>query len=189
MSAASEHESRDGLLRRMVEEFYARVYGFAFRLTGSKADAEDVTQQTFLQAQRKLDQLRDPASAQSWLFTIARNVFLKTRKKADRHGDVSLESVAEPSADELAADFDEEALQRALGELPDEYRAVLVSYYFHELSYKDIAETLEIPMGTVMSRLSRAKASLRRTLATEGAVTAGRAGESEFPVEAEEESS
>ncbi len=164
MSNPAESASRHGLLRHMVEEHYRRVYAFAYRLSGSAADADDVTQQTFLQAQRRIDQLRDPESARSWLFTIARNVFLKTRGKPDSRNGVSLEAVAEPTADTLDTDFDGEALQNALNELTDEYRIVLVSYYFRDQSYKEIAEALGIPIGTVMSRLSRAKTALRRSL-------------------------
>jgi RNA polymerase sigma-70 factor, ECF subfamily len=165
VTARPQDDSRDRLLRRLVDECYERVYRFAYRLSGSASDADDVTQQTFLQAQRKLDQLEEPDRAASWLFSIARNVYLKSLRRPVDRDCVSLESVGEPSAEsEPDLAFDGEALQRALDELPEEYRSTVVLFYFRELSYKEIAATLDVPLGTVMSRLSRAKAALRRAL-------------------------
>lgn len=153
------------ILNDLVERHYQLLYRYAFRLTGSAEDAEDLTQQTFLTAQRKLDQLREPQHAKSWLFTIVRNTYLKSIRSGNGAATVSLEKVAEP-ADDLPADapLDEEELQHVLDELPEEYRTPLILFYFREFTYRDVAQQLEIPLGTVMSRLARAKAYLRRRL-------------------------
>jgi len=149
----------------LVQEHYEFLYRFAFRLSGSAADAEDLTQQTFLQAQRKFDQLRDPDSVRPWLAAILRNFFRKSLRQNNYSTFSSMEYEPEPETP-LPEDtlFDAEQLQLALAELPEEFRTAIVLYYLEELSYKEIAESLEVPIGTVMSRLSRGKEYLRRRL-------------------------
>ena len=153
-------------IAQLVADFHADVYRFAYRLTGHSDDAEDLTQQTFLQAQAHLHQLREPAAAKSWLFTILRRSFQKARQQQLRmppeNGDVDVETVADPSL--VESPVDPEQLQAALNTLPETYKFVLLMFYFEDCSYKEIAERLELPTGTVMSRLSRAKQSLRRLL-------------------------
>lgn len=148
----------------LIGQHYELLYRVSFRLTGSVADAEDLTQQTFLTAQQKLHQLRELESAKSWLLTILRHHFFRNRSRTARQS-VSLDSLPEPTgAIDEPTDFDSEALQLALNELPEEFRFPLVLYYFQELSYHEIAAQLDIPLGTVMSRLSRGKQHLRRRL-------------------------
>lgn len=152
-------------LVELVENHYEMLFRYSYRLTGSAADAEDVVQQTFLTAQAKIDQLREANAARSWLFTIARNTYLKSIR--DKVGQsVSLESVLEPTQPvEPETEIDSEELQAVLNELPEEYKAPLILFYFQEFSYKEIAAQLEVPIGTVMSRLARAKSILRRRIA------------------------
>jgi len=152
-------------LSALVAEHYAAVYRYAYRLSGTAADAEDLTQQAFLAAQRKLDQLRGMDAARGWLFTIVRNCFLAARRQNQPNvasGELRWDELPEEAAAPTA--IDSELLQRALDALPEEYRLVVLMYYFEDSSYREIAETLEIPVGTVMSRLSRAKACLRAGL-------------------------
>lgn len=154
-------------LGRWVAEHHAPLYRYAYRLTGSVPDAEDLTQQTFLIAQQKRDQVRDQDKARAWLFTILRSCFLKSlRKKAPLSaGDLEIEiELAATAPFPRESEVDGERLQAALNSLPDEFRLVLAMFYFEEYSYKEIAERLEVPMGTVMSRLSRAKKHLRKAL-------------------------
>lgn len=150
----------------LVEEHYELLHRFAYRLSGSSADAEDLVQQAFLTAQTKLEQLRNPEKARSWLFTIVHNTF---RKQLRRHNPTvfsTLKTEPEPEVDsEVEAIADADALQTALNELSEEYRTPLILFYFEDFSYKQIAEMLEIPIGTVMSRLSRGKAHLRERMA------------------------
>jgi RNA polymerase sigma-70 factor (ECF subfamily) len=153
-------------VQRLVDDHYLALYRYAFRLSGSAADAEDLTQETFCKAQRHLVQLRDAARAKPWLFSILRNAYLH-RVRAEQHNHcVSLEDVgdlAEPPAEPLP-EIDPERLQQALNELPEGFRTPLILFYFDDFSYRDIAEQMDLPIGTVMSRLARAKAHLRGRL-------------------------
>lgn len=154
-------------LRQLVHDHYQAVYRFAFRLSGSSADAEDLTQQAFLTACRKLDQLRSRDCARSWLFTIVRNAYLKGRpQKTLQLEAAESRLVTQPNAD-LPDEFDEEKLQRALDDLPEVFRLTVLLYYFEDLSYKEISDVLGVPIGTVMSRLSRGKHLLREQLTGE----------------------
>ena len=148
----------------LVERHYALLYRYAYRLTGSEADAEDLTQQTFLTAQHKLDQLRDVERAKSWLCAILRNAYLKELRAPSSVPFGSLESFVEPEWHGEEPEFDQEQLQNVLNDLPEEYRTPLVLFYFQDFSYKEIAEQMGVPPGTVMSRLSRGKAYLRQQL-------------------------
>ncbi|MBV9123156.1 MAG: sigma-70 family RNA polymerase sigma factor [Planctomycetes bacterium] len=151
---------------KLVDEFYGPLYRYAYRLSGSAADAEDLTQEAFCQVQRHLTQLRDPNRAKGWLFSILRNAYLHRMRGEKRKRYVSLEEVGEvPEAlpDPLPA-IEPEQLQQALDELPEVFRTPIILYYFEEFSYRDIAEQMDLPLGTVMSRLARAKAHLRSRL-------------------------
>ncbi len=153
-------------IARLVVDHHAEVYRYAYRLTGTTADAEDLTQQTFLNAQMKLSQLRSSDAARAWLFAILRNCYLKSRRRRVP----ALASNIEMNVYEIPADapleppFDRERLQAALDQMPDEFKIVVLMFYFEECSYREIAERLDIPLGTVMSRLSRAKGQLRGRL-------------------------
>ena len=153
-------------VQRLVDEHYAALYRYAYRLSGSSADAEDLTQEAFCKAQLNFAQLRDPRRAKPWLFSILRNAYLH-RARADRqHACVSLEGlgdVPEPLPDPLP-EIDPERLQQALNELPEMFRTPIILYYFEDFGYRDIAEQMDLPLGTVMSRLARAKAHLRSRL-------------------------
>lgn len=172
-----DHRARK--LAELVAQHYELLYRYAYRLTGSEADADDLTQQTFLTAQMKWDQLRDERCARSWLFTILRNAYLKQLRLPACLPSSALDQVAEPApADELS-EIDGELLQNLLNDLPEEYRSPLILFYFEEFSYKEIAGHMGVPLGTIMSRLSRAKAWLRSRLATPEMIAA-----SDFPMDA-----
>src|SRR5438445_4490015 len=166
---------KQGMVQRLVDEHYAALYRYAFRLSGSSADAEDLTQEAFCKAQNSLGQLREPDRAKAWLFSILRNAYLH-RIRADRqHRCVSLDGIGdlpETSLEPLPS-IDPEQLQRTLNELPEIFRTPVILYYFEDFSYRDIAEQMDLPLGTVMSRLARAKVYLRaRLLVPEPAVSA-----------------
>jgi RNA polymerase sigma factor (sigma-70 family) len=157
-------------VQRLVDEYYAALYRYAYRLAGSAADAEDLTQEAFCKAQLSLGQLRDPTRCRPWLFSILRNAYLH-RVRADRQARwVALESAAEvpePALDaDATPDIDPQRLQETLAELPEGFRTPVILFYFEDFSYRDIAEQMELPIGTVMSRLARAKAHLRTRLTT-----------------------
>uniref|UniRef100_A0A7C4QS02 Sigma-70 family RNA polymerase sigma factor n=1 Tax=Schlesneria paludicola TaxID=360056 RepID=A0A7C4QS02_9PLAN len=159
-------------LAELIDRHYALVYRYAYRLSGSATDAEDLTQQTFLQAQAHWEQLRDPAAAKYWLCAITRNAYLRAKRNPVRP--VSLDLAPEPCAPVYPEEIDPHALQTALQELPEEFRTPVILFYFQEFSYKDIAAHLNVPLGTVMSRLARAKEALRRRLVAEHGTTAVR---------------
>jgi RNA polymerase sigma-70 factor (ECF subfamily) len=152
-------------LAELVRAHHAAVYRYAYRLCGNATEAEDLTQQTFLIAVRKVHQVREAERACSWLLAVVRSCFLKSLRKLRPVAVGGLEEQPEttdetPEVDEV----DRERLTAALADLPGEFRVVVLMFYFEELSYQEIASELEIPIGTVMSRLSRAKGHLRRRL-------------------------
>ena len=152
----------------LVRQHHALLFRYAYRLSGSAVDAEDLTQETYLQACRKIDQLRDPGSAKGWLCTILRNCYLK-RLRDKEHTEVplgqALQAIPAPNPVATATfGIDSDQLQKALGALPEPFRSPLIWFYFEEFSYQEIADQMNVPVGTVMSRLSRAKAHLRQEL-------------------------
>jgi RNA polymerase sigma-70 factor (ECF subfamily) len=153
-------------VQRLVDEHYAALFRYAYRLCGCAADAEDLTQDAFCKAQLNLTQLREPERAKAWLFSILRNAYLH-RLRADRNQHcVSLDGIGdlpEPLPEPLPP-VDPERLQEALNELPEVFRTPVILFYFDDFSYRDIAEQMDLPLGTVMSRLARAKAHLRERL-------------------------
>jgi RNA polymerase sigma-70 factor, ECF subfamily len=153
-------------LAALVRDHHAIAYRYAFRLCGRPAEAEDLTQQAYLIAHRKLDQLREPDRARGWLLSIVRSCFLKSVRKPAATPATDLDFPLDQAADThpQTDPIDREELAAALDVLPDEFRLVVLMFYFEELSYQQIAEQLDVPLGTVMSRLSRAKAHLRRRL-------------------------
>jgi RNA polymerase sigma-70 factor, ECF subfamily len=151
---------------RLVAEHYAAVYGYAFRLSGSVQDAEDLTQQTFLAAQHSLGQLRNVEGVRGWLYAILRNCFLKNCQRWQPTPVASLQLNLDtiPEEDAGQQEIDQERLQEALNQLPSDFRTVLTMFYFEGCSYRQIAQSLDLPIGTVMSRLARAKGHLRAKL-------------------------
>ena len=162
-------------ISQLVADHHQAVFRYAYRLTGSVPDAEDLTQQVFLKAQERLHQLRRAGSARSWLFAILRNHFIKACQKRSPipAADLSLEvdTIAAEIRDNAAVD--RERLQSALHQLTPRYRLILTMFYYEGCSYREIAEQLDIPMGTVMSRLARAKGRLRSKLFESAGRTAG----------------
>jgi RNA polymerase sigma-70 factor (ECF subfamily) len=161
-------------VHRLVDEHYVALYRYAFRLSGSAADADDLTQEAFCKAQVNLGQLRDADRARPWLFRILRNGYLQRVRARKQQPCVSLNGVGDiagPEPEELP-DIDPERLQQALNDLPEVFRTPIILYYFEDFSYRDIAEQMGAPLGTVMSRLARAKGCLRQRLAPAEAVGA-----------------
>jgi RNA polymerase sigma-70 factor (ECF subfamily) len=158
--------SRQPSITALVEAHYAPLYRYAYRLSGSSQEAEDLTQETFCQAQSKLFQLREEAKAKSWLFTILRNAYLHRLRSTKQVTQVALDGIPEIAdrATAAAPIVDSAHLQLALDDLPESFRTPIILYYFEDFSYKEIAEQMNVPLGTVMSRLARAKTYLRERL-------------------------
>ena len=154
---------------QLVDAHYAALHRFALSLARNSADAGDLVQQTFFIWATKGHGLRESAKAKSWLFTTLYREFLRGRRRDARA--TSLEDLPPGEADVASEDIDRAArldagmVMAALQEVDDVFRAPVTLFYLEDLSYHEIAETLEVPIGTVMSRLSRGKAQLRAALA------------------------
>lgn len=146
------------------------LYTVAYRLTGNHEDAQDLVQEVLLRVQRGLARY-EPGSLHGWLSRITTNAFLddvrrKQRRPVDPMGDDAERIVGSvPSADEaLAGTTLPDHVQDALRALPDEYRAAVVLCDVVGYGYKEIADTLDVPVGTVRSRIHRGRAQLREVL-------------------------
>ncbi|MEY2538099.1 MAG: hypothetical protein QOG67_1839 [Verrucomicrobiota bacterium] len=169
---------------QLVDAHYAALYRFAFSLAKNEMDAADLTQQTFYIWAEKGRELRDPAKAKAWLFTTLYREFLGGRRHETRFPKVALDEAPEEAADvPLAAEkIDAASALEALGNLEENYRAPLTLFYLKQFSYIEIAEVLNVPIGTVMSRLSRGKAELRKALADQQSEAARRIIEISSPL-------
>src|SRR5579862_1714437 len=152
------------------------LYRTALRMTGEGAAAEDLVQETFLKAYRGFGQFEPGSNFKAWLFTILTHAFINEYRKRSRSPLVTDFAEVEPEGDaetpyfsaedvERLADRLGDQAKRALDRLPAEHRLVFVLSTFEDLSYKEISAALAVPIGTVMSRLFRARAVLRRELA------------------------
>lgn len=158
------------------------VYRFALRLAGNPDEAEDLTQDTFFRAYRAWEQYTPGTRCKSWLFTICRNVFLRQRERSQRHDEIISENVpgdprsvsreapvfaatkdSDPEGDFFRSMVDDEVLE-AIDALPEEYRTAVVLSDLEGLAYNEISEILEVPVGTVKSRLFRGRRRLQKRL-------------------------
>lgn len=160
--------------QHLVDRHYAALYRFGLSLSGNGDTASDLVQQTFYLWAEKGHQLRDATKAKSWLFTTLYREYLSTYRRNVRFPHVELDDASAelPSiAPETLSGLDGSAVVAALSQLEDVFRAPLSLFYLDELSYREIADVLDIPIGTVMSRLSRGKEQLRKLLLEESAGT------------------
>ena len=150
---------------------FDQLYNFAHWLAQDQTEAEDLVQETYAKALRGFSSFQPGTNFRAWMYRILRNTFLTSRTglKTATVG-LDLEEAAElPARTEspealLIEQSQRETLQAALEEIPLHYREVLLLCEVEEMSYKEIADTLSIPIGTVMSRLSRARGALRDSL-------------------------
>ena len=152
---------------KLVKLYYRDLYRFGLSLTGSEADAADLTQETFYIWANKGHQLKNPGTVKGWLFTTLHREFLKTCRHRKRLADEPIEEGATnlpDAASDCVNRIDSQTLLRFLREIEEDFRAPLVLYYMEDLSYKEIADVLALPLGTVQSRIARAKIQLLRRL-------------------------
>jgi RNA polymerase sigma-70 factor, ECF subfamily len=151
----------------IVDILYSSLYQFAVGLTKNESDSADLVQQTFLTFSQRLDQIRDFSKIKHWLFTTLRRHFLLRIRRHKKHPEVQFLSDVHdfPAGDpEAWRSLDARSVQEALLQVDERYRVALELFYLNNLSYKEIVDTLGIPIGTVMSRLSRGKAQLKSIL-------------------------
>lgn len=163
----------------LAEQQEKFMYNVALKYTGSRYDAEDLVQETMYLGLINFHQLREEDRFKSWIFTILRNQYFKSLRQSkikqmsefdERIEYVGeLERVSEQIDIEAAYDKKTEAetLAKLVSRLPEQYKAVMILYFMEEFSYQQIADDLEIPIGTVMSRLSRGKQLLKKALLRE----------------------
>ena len=151
----------------LVARFYQPLYQFAFSLTRAEADACDLTQQTFYVWATKGHQLRDETKVKTWLFTTLHRAFLESRRRQTRFPHFELDEVA-LELPVLAPDsinkLDSAQVLAALAKVDDLYQAPVSLFYLEDCSYKEIAEILDVPIGTVKSRMARGIGQLHRLL-------------------------
>ena len=153
------------IFNQLVDAHYAALFRFALSLTKNPSDAGDLTQQTFFIWAKQGHALREADKAKSWLFTTLYREFLRARRRAGRI--TALEELGPVEADppaptvDVVAGMDAGLVVAALQEVDEVYRAPLTLFYLQDFSYREIAELLEVPIGTVMSRLSRGRERLR----------------------------
>jgi RNA polymerase sigma-70 factor (ECF subfamily) len=159
---------QDMTFENMVNEYYHEMYGTAYRLTGSQADADDLVQETFKNVLKAVSSGSVIENPRAYLVTTLKNTFYRTLRNAQKEQSAeNIEDfIEEHQLDDLnpSAEIDSNEIQQALSKLDQTYRFPLVFFYFNEFSYEEIAELLEIPIGTVMSRLSRGKRYLKLAL-------------------------
>ncbi|QDH36232.1 RNA polymerase sigma factor [Porphyrobacter sp. YT40] len=156
--------------RQALVALLPRLRRFARVLTGNLADADDVVQTSLEKAMLNWDQWQPGTRLDSWLFRIARNTWIDDRRRAhNRAGHNDINAMIDLAGDDgvALAEAGDAArkVRAAVDRLPPEQRDVVALVMLEEFSYRDAAEALEVPIGTVMSRLSRAKAALAKVLA------------------------
>lgn len=161
----------------LVQRYQRQVYSLAYRMIGNAEDASDLVQETFLRAYGALPTFRQDASFLTWLYKIASNLTIdlmrSRRAKSALSLEVELEEGREPAADRSASPEDTtvkgavcEVVHRAVMNLPERYRLVVVMRHLQGMSIEEIAEQLQIPTGTVKTHLFRAREMLRDRLRT-----------------------
>lgn len=159
----------------LVSRYQRKIFSFIYRMVTSEEDARDLSQEVFLQVFRSLDRYRGEAKFSTWLYRVAANKsldFLRQNKKTrpfeiDRLTAVDIQN-AGPVADSPESIYLREEkirrLRRMISGLPDRYRVILILFHYENLSYREIAELLDIPVKTVATRLYRAKLILKERL-------------------------
>ena len=156
-------------IQQVADAWYDPLYRFAFSLSKNPDDAMDLTQSAFYKLTEKIDDIRDPSRIKSWLFSVVHRAYIDQYRHTTKFPKDTIDSVPEPAEAQKNRPGDSadcEVVLQALQTLDERFRAPLALYYLNDFSYRDIAKALEIPIGTVMSRLRRAKDQLRAILET-----------------------
>ncbi len=180
MSATSGNHKRGWDFEAAAMPFVDGLYNTAFRMTRNPADAEDLVQETYLKAYKYYDKFQEGTNFKAWLFKILKNTFINSYRKRQQQPPQSDFSAIEESFEsqvsedaygrvkspeqELLDSVLDEHVQQALENIPDDYRMAVILADLEGFSYKEIAEILEVPVGTVMSRLYRGRKLLEREM-------------------------
>lgn len=163
----------------LVEQYRDNVYRLAYRMCGNAYDADEAAQEAFVAAWRALPNFRGDAKFSTWLYRLTTNAAIDVMRREKRHqtvGDGEMIDVADDAdspQETVERTEQQEAVQKALSTLSEEYREILLLRYMEELDYSEIAEVLQLPSGTVKSRINRAKAALKAALLKSGNIFGG----------------
>jgi len=171
-----------GAFNDLVAFFEKRVFNFAYRISGNYDDASDVTQEAFIRVFNSIHSFRGDSNFSTWVYRIVKNVYLDERKKSKSHRLTSLDDYIELEESPVAKQIEDRGpspeqiveanelsrvLQQAICALPDYHRVIVTLYHMQHKSYDEIAEILNLPIGTVKSRLNRARLALAEILQEE----------------------
>jgi RNA polymerase sigma-70 factor, ECF subfamily len=166
-------------LNELIRKYQERAYQYAFRLTRNPEEAADVVSDAFVRVNNAVKNFKGNSAFSTWLYRIVTNCYLDQRKKDKSKQTVSLDATLQYEEDEISREIEdpgktpdelvernyrEALLQKALNRLPEFQKAMIVMFHAEQLSYEEIAESLDLPLGTVKSRLNRARISLREIL-------------------------
>lgn len=153
--------------QHLVDLHYAALYRFAMSLTRTESDAADLVQETFLTWAAKGHQLRDASKAKSWLFTTLHRRFLESQRRTTRFPHLELTEAAEdlPAIEpDVVNQMDGRGILEMLSRVDSQFQAAVALFYLEDYSYNEIAAILEVPLGTVKSRIARGLGQLKRLL-------------------------
>jgi RNA polymerase sigma-70 factor (ECF subfamily) len=161
-------------IEKLINDYQKEIINFHFRLVGNRFDAEDLAQETFIKAYKKLDTLKNPEKTKSWLYSIARNTvmdfFRKNKNREVGESNALLENIAQATATDLqdyAAEREiSKELERFIDKLVKEDRAIIRLLYYEGFTYKEIVKLLNINENTLKSRLHRARKVLLEMIRT-----------------------
>ncbi len=168
----------EGAAATLVHRYTTPLYNFAYRFTGNREEAQEASQEALLKALQSMDRFDPRYKFSTWIYRITRNHCIDRSRRRRPTAELNEGITADPGfADPDGSGFRSpeehairtergELLQRALATLGEKYREIIVLYHFSGLSYADIAETLQLPPGTVMNRLFRARNKLREAMLT-----------------------
>lgn len=167
-------------LNELVRKYQDRAYQYAFRLTRNPEEACDVVADSFVRINNAIKNFKGNSAFSTWLYRIVTNCYLDARKKDKSRHNVSIDATVLHGEDEIQREIEdvgntpadhaernqrEVMLHKALGKLPEFQKAMIIMFHAEQQSYEEIAEALDLPLGTVKSRLNRARISLREILA------------------------
>lgn len=159
-----DRQRHDVDFQGLVELHYGPLYRFAMSLTRTESDAGDLVQETFLRWAQKGYQLRDKAKVKTWLFTTLHRRFLEMQRKISRFPQLEITEAADelPAVDpDQVSHLDAQAMLKLLTQLEPQFQAAVALFYLEDYSYNDIAAILEVPLGTVKSRIARGLLQLK----------------------------
>lgn len=170
---AAEETADAGSFEELAMPLFAPLYNFAHWLTQNREEAEDLVQESYAKALKGFASFTPGTNFRAWMYRIVRNTFLSSRSglkaamvplEEEESGQAALPAITQTPESLLLALADQERIRGALEQLPLPYREIILLCDLEEMSYREIAATLSLPLGTVMSRLSRARAAMRELL-------------------------